>query len=80
VLQERQKNVHAFTIGLLEQAFETPYAWVLEVDPIFDRENAKLVIYNPYKYSTFVCRTLETPVTHGNRVLVTATNGIYLEY
>jgi hypothetical protein len=79
VLRERQKNVHAFTIGLLEQAFETPYAWVLEVAPIFDRENARSVTYNPYKFTTFVDQTSEAPVYSGRRVLVTANKGIFVE-
>jgi len=79
VLREQQKNVHAFTIGMLEQAFETPYAWVLDVDRIFNRENARWVIYNPYKFATFVDQTTGAPVYSGARVLVTAHNGIYVE-
>jgi hypothetical protein len=78
VLRERQKNVHAFTIGLLEQAFETPYAWVLEVDPIFDRQSAHWVMYNPYKFSAFVDQASGAPVYSGSRVLVTANKGIFV--
>ena len=51
VLREKRKNVHAYVVG--EFSYESPYP-----DP-----NAQEIIYNPYKYNSFVLRDSEEPVS-----------------
>ena len=77
VLQERQKNVHAFSIGLLEHYYGS--FWPVEVDKVFDRWSATRVTYNPYKFGYFYSVASEAPVYWGGRVLVTASHGVYVE-
>lgn len=75
VLREQRKNVHAFAIGLLEEAHTTPYTWIL------DAVQARQISYNPYRFPTFFdVETLESieSIHSGKRVLVT-TKGIWME-
>ena len=54
VLKERKKNVHAFVRG---------YATRHDHDP----ESPTDVVYNPYKYDSFVDWKTETPIDKGLR-------------
>ena len=54
VLKERKKNVHAFVRG---------YATRHDDDP----ESPTDVVYNPYKYDSFVDWKTETPIDKGLR-------------
>jgi len=76
VLREQQKNVHAFTIGMLENQRDfLVQQWIIN----FTSSSARRVTYNPYKYPTFFDIITEEPIYSGARVLVTANNGIYVE-
>ena len=76
-LREKQKNVHAFAIGLLERTFGV--SEIDEYSTFFDIAAAYRVTYNPYRQNCFYNVATEAPVTYGARVLVTANNGIYVE-
>jgi hypothetical protein len=77
VLQEKQKNVHAFSIGILERQLGA--FWFEDVDSVLDFRNARRVSYNPYRFPYFYEVTTETQVSYSRRVLVTANDGIYVE-
>ena len=64
VLRDQQKNVHAFAIGTVK-----------ELDPIYNisplADNYKQVIYNPYKYNSFVIADTEEPIYEADHVYLT---------
>jgi hypothetical protein len=49
VLNDKTENVNAFVVGYV-------------VDGVDTRNLAKIVTYNPYKYSTFVVKETEEPI------------------
>lgn len=69
VLATKQKNVHAFIEGdiVFDGAFE---AGVLLFPSACEHECNILVTYNPYKYSTFVIKDNESPVTECKQVYI----------
>ncbi len=79
VLREKQKNVHSFAIGFLEESYEMPYVWVIDSAEVFNTGTSREVTYNPYKFGYFYDRISEAPVYKGKRVLVTANSGIFVE-
>lgn len=56
VLKERRKNVHAFVRG------------ELHMGGLY--QNGKKIIYNPYKYSSFVFKDTKKPVTSADFVII----------
>jgi hypothetical protein len=58
VLREKKKNVHAGVVGYLDRS---------RIINDYDMN----ITYNPYKYSSFVKRADETPVTAANHVRLT---------
>ena len=52
VIREQRKNVHAYVIGRWNEVYPLP----IPVNPI-------PVTYNPYKYSSFVVKASEQPIT-----------------
>ena len=67
VLRERKKNVHAFAIGTVED-FSTS-----GLKDTFD-----IVMYNPYKYETFVTQVGERAVYHAMKVWFYSTNALVI--
>ncbi len=59
VLREQQKNVHAFAIGE-----------VMDLDRLIYPYNNQ-VIYNPYKYTSFVMADTEEPIYEADHVYLT---------
>ena len=59
VLKEKRKNVHAGVSGYIDRD------WDLQRIP---PKNFRSVIYNPYKYKSFVDGSKETPVYWSSRV------------
>lgn len=66
VIRERCKNVHAGVCGTWHDEQAT-------ADAVAIIGNA--VMYNPYKYSTFVMMVNEQPVTHAELVALTLNKG-----
>jgi hypothetical protein len=58
VIKEKRKNVHAGVVGHIDC-------------PRIINDDDVLITYNPYKYSTFVDRLDESPVTSANHVRMT---------
>ena len=59
VLRDQQKNVHAFAIGE-----------VVDLDRLIYPYNSQ-VIYNPYKYTSFVMADTEEPIYEADHVYLT---------
>ena len=59
VLRDQQKNVHAFAIGE-----------VVDLDRLIYPYNSQ-VIYNPYKYTSFVMADTEEPIYKADHVYLT---------
>jgi hypothetical protein len=73
VRKEKTKNVHAFVIGTLEDYCEFPCSDIPQ-----DSEG-EVVSYNPYKNDSFVIKSTQEPIFHGNEVnMVNGQNKIYL--
>ncbi len=58
VLREKRKNVHAFVTGTVSAIQDDYPGW------------ADIVVYNPYKFSTFVLRDSHTPVHSAKKAWV----------
>ena len=67
VLREKRKNVHAFVYGTI---CATP-----EEIPV----TAQVVIYNPYKYHTFVLKDSEVPVHAAKKAWLTKNHVLVLD-
>jgi hypothetical protein len=73
VRKEKTKNVHAFVIGTLEDYCEFP------CDNMPQEQEGEIVSYNPYKNDSFVIKSTQEPIFHGDEVnMVNSTNKIYL--
>jgi hypothetical protein len=73
VRKEKVKNVHAFVIGTLEDYCEYP------CDGIPQDSEGEIISYNPYKNDSFVIKSTQEPIFHGDEVnMVNGTNKIYL--
>ena len=73
VRKEKVKNVHAFVIGILEDYCEYP------CDNIPQDSDGEIISYNPYKNDSFVIKSTQEPIFHGDEVnMVNGTNKIYL--
>jgi hypothetical protein len=73
VRKEKTKNVHAFVIGTLEDYCEYP------CDNIPKDSEGEIISYNPYKNNSFVVKSTQEPIFHGEEVnMVNGTNKIYL--
>ena len=73
VRKEKTKNVHAFVIGTLEDYCEYP------CDNIPEDSDGEIISYNPYKNDSFVIKSTQEPIFHGDEVnMVNGTNKIYL--
>jgi hypothetical protein len=73
VRKEKTKNVHAFVIGTLEDYCEYP------CDNIPEDSEGEIISYNPYKNDSFVIKSTQEPIFHGEEVnMVNGTNKIYL--
>jgi hypothetical protein len=73
VRKEKTKNVHAFVIGTLEDYCEYP------CDNIPEDSEGDIISYNPYKNDSFVIKSTQEPIFHGEEVnMVNGTNKIYL--
>ena len=73
VRKEKTKNVHAFVIGTLEDYCEYP------CDNIPEDSESEIISYNPYKNDSFVIKSTQEPIFHGEEVnMVNGTNKIYL--
>ena len=70
VLRENRKNVHAFIKGMLLVSKLLP----LEDEPIPGTQ----VTYNPYRYSSFVIKATEEPVTAASYVRLTDTGRAFI--
>lgn len=67
VIKTKRKNVHAFVVGYVVGGYVG--------NVTSDRDSWKSVTYNPYKYSSFVMREGETPITDADVVSLVAANG-----
>ena len=65
VLRERRKNVHAFIKGTINK--DTYMGSIEEI------------IYNPYKYSSFVIESTEIPIYNSNHVYLDTNGKVYAE-
>jgi hypothetical protein len=73
VRKEKVKNVHAFVIGILEDFCEFPCSNIPQ-----DSEG-EVISYNPYTNDSFVIKSTQEPIFHGNEVnMVNSRNKIYL--
>jgi len=73
VRKEKTKNVHAFVIGTLEDYCE------YSCDNIPEDSEGDIISYNPYKNDSFVIKSTQEPIFHGEEVnMVNGTNKIYL--
>jgi tRNA-binding EMAP/Myf-like protein len=73
VRKEKVKNVHAFVIGTLEDFCEFP------CDNIPLESEGEVISYNPYKNSSFVIKSTQEPIFHGDEVnMINGQNKIYL--
>lgn len=73
VRKEKTKNVHAFVIGTLEDYCEYP------CDNIPEDYEGEIISYNPYKNDSFVIKSTQEPIFHGEEVnMINGTNKIYL--
>lgn len=73
VRKEKTKNVHAFVIGTLEDYCEYP------CDNIPEDSEGEIISYNPYKNDSFVIKSTQEPIFHGEEVnMINGTNKIYL--
>jgi hypothetical protein len=73
VRKEKTKNVHAFVIGTLEDYCEYP------CDNIPEDSEGEVISYNPYKNDSFVIKSTQDPIFHGDEVdMVNGYNKIYL--
>ena len=72
VIEEQRKNVHAGLVGTLESVSLTGYPSRRYVHSQGESSPAQpqLVTYNPYKYTTFVNKADETPVTTAARAVL----------
>lgn len=59
VIREKRKNVHAFVCGWMHGAWSVPYDF-----------QSKKVIYDPYKYETFVCSGDKEPIYNAGYVRI----------
>lgn len=62
VIKTKQKNVHAFVSGILEDYNSESI--------IIEENNFDKVTYNPYKFSTFVFNLTQEPITNTNEVIL----------
>jgi hypothetical protein len=69
VLREKQKNIHAFVDGEID---DRVFGGV-DVGDMLRYGNMVSVTYNPYKYDTFVVRDSETEIFHADLVVLTRT-------
>jgi hypothetical protein len=58
VLRERKKNVHA---GLVGEWLNNEEGKLIDAELLGDCINPHMVVYNPYKYKTFVYRSTHIP-------------------
>jgi hypothetical protein len=73
VRKEKTKNVHAFVIGTLEDYCEYP------CDNIPEDSEGEIISYNPYKNDSFVIKSTQDPIFHGEEVnMINGANKIYL--
>ena len=73
VRKEKVKNVHAFVIGILEDFCEFP----CENIPL--ESEGEVISYNPYKNNSFVIKSTQEPIFHGDEVnMINGQNKIYL--
>lgn len=73
VLKQKQKNVHSFVIGTLEDYCKYP------CENLPSEPNDNIVTYNPYKYSTYVMKDTEEPVYRANEVdMINSKNKIFI--
>lgn len=61
VINTKQKNVHAFVIGTVEDYIKYPATSTLTA-------HGDLVTYNPYKYNSFVIKNTEEPIYKASEV------------
>ncbi len=62
VLKEQRKNVHAGVVGILSEDSDTGYF----ID--MAQRQGERITYNPYRFSTFVRATDESPITVGGSI------------
>ena len=73
VRSEKNKNVHAFVIGTLEDFCEYP------CDNYTTPSDSIVVTYNPYKYDSFVIKDTEEPIYKANEVeMINSKNKIFI--
>ena len=66
VLREKRKNVHAFIKGTASFLSEC------------DNTYSKQVIYNPYKYNSFVLYDTEEHITHAKHIYLNNEGKVYV--
>lgn len=72
VIRTKQKNVHAFVSGILED-YNSKCEFIEESE--FNK-----VMYDPYKFSTFVFDLTKKPITNANEVILNNDiNKIYIK-
>jgi len=64
VLKEGVKNVHAFVVGSLEWAS----------NELYQLKGGRKIIYNPYKYNSFVIADIKEQATKGVRASMSTYN------
>ena len=76
VIRERQKNVHAGVVGLLEGY--VPFQATDKASPLRKPRRAEKVTYNPYRYASFV-RVSDEAALAGARRCVLTEEGVWAE-
>lgn len=83
VLEEQQKNVHAFVRGKVtgidmdDSMTDYPMRFENVGEAARKPRNSIAIGYNPYKYSTFVNRADESPVLDSNKVVMKADRSVW---
>lgn len=66
VIRTKQKNVHAFVSGILEDYNSE--------SKIIEENKFDKITYNPYRFSTFVLNLNQEPITNANEVILNNNN------
>jgi len=73
VLEDKQKNVHAFVIGTLLEYCKYP------CESLPNETNNNIVTYDPYKYSSYVMKDTKEPIYRvGGVEMINSRNKIFI--
>ena len=85
VLREKRKNVHAFAKGEVAASIQYQVeGWKLTKDNYLVKKekvsayDATQIVYNPYKYNSFVYADSEEPIFHAERIYLNNRGEVYV--